>query len=130
MQQNFRQPKAAKFKQAKSAKVDANERLRPLRDQIVVKLVDVDRHNGLIVVHNGRKCIRGVLVAAGPGRRPIRRYRNERGEVNAIGELPGLVPMELQVGDEIELSPARYTEITIGGEPHLLAKEGDVLGVL
>lgn len=119
-----------KFKQAKSARVEETETLRPLRDQIVVKVIEVDRYGGLVVIHNGRKCIRGQVVAAGPGRRPIKRYRNERGEVNAIGEMPGKIPMELKVGETVELSPARYMELQIGGEPHLLAKEQDVLGVL
>ncbi len=119
-----------KFKQAKSAAIAGSKTLRMLRDQILVKPLEVDRHSGLVVIDNGRKCIRASVVAAGPGRRPIRRYRNEQGEVNAIGELPGLIPTELKVGDEIELSPARYMEIKVGGELHLLAKESDVLGVV
>jgi co-chaperonin GroES (HSP10) len=119
-----------KFKQAKSAAIAGNETLRMLRDQILVKPLEVDRHSGLVLIDGGRKCIRAKVVAAGPGKRPIRRYRNELGEVNAIGELPGLIPTELRVGDEIELSPSRYMEIRVGGELHLMAKECDVLGVV
>ncbi len=101
-----------------------------LRDQILVKPIDADRYSGLVVISSARKCIRGTVIAAGPGAFRIKRYRNERGEVCAIARKPGLIPMQLKVGDEVELSPARYMEIRVGGEPHLLAKEADVLGVI
>lgn len=119
-----------KFNQAKSESFAADEKLRMLRDQILVKPIAVDRHSGLVVIDRGRKCIRGTVVAAGPGCRPIKRYRNDQGEVHMVGELPGLIPMEVRLGEVVELSPARYMEVKIGGEVHYIAKECDVAGVI
>lgn len=116
--------------QAKTAAFEPQERLRPLRDQVVLRAIDADRHSGLVVIDKSRKALRGEVVAVGPGAYRKKYWLNEQGERCKVGELPGREPTELKVGQTVELLAIRPLELQIGGEPHYLCKEGDIAGVL
>ncbi len=70
---------------------------RPLLDRVLVKP------------------IRGVVVAAGPGKR------------NAAGKI---LEMGVSTGDTVVYGKWSGTEVKIDGEDHIILSEGDILGVV
>jgi co-chaperonin GroES (HSP10) len=119
-----------KFKQAKTAAVAVTETVRPLRDRVLVRPIEVDRHHGLQVVDASRKAIRAEVIAVGPGDYRKKYWLNSQGERCKVGELPGRVPTEVRPGHVVELLAARFMELTIGGERHLMCTEGDIAGIV
>lgn len=120
----------AKFKQARDAAVSATEIIRPLRDRVLVRPLNVDRHNGLCMPSNGREPIRAEVVAVGPGDYRKKYWLNKSGERCKVGELPGRVSTEVKPGHVVELVAARFLELTVGGVRHLMCTESDIAGII
>ena len=109
----------------------AGTRLRPLRDQIVVRPLEWEPSKLIVIAGNKRKPLRGVVVFAGPGERVKRRWKNHDGQVHKIGETGQVIPTEVKPGDVVELGGLEidgyaFQQITIGHEVHLLCQEKDV----
>ena len=75
--------------------------------------------------------IRGQVAAVGPGGWQKRYYLNEKGERYKVGETGRKQPMDLQVGDVVdvgglEIRGYSFMEIMIGYERFIMCQEADV----
>lgn len=112
--------------------------LRPLRDQIVVKPLDWTPSKTITVAGSTLKTLRGTVVAVGPGAY-LRHYCHRnlpdgRRERWAVKETNRRVPMELRIGDIVELGGLEnggyaFQEVVIGTEKHVICQQQDVVGV-
>lgn len=94
--------------------------IRPLADRVVIEPVEEEEvtfAGGKLVLPETakEKPQKGVIVAAGPGR------KDEDGEV---------IAMEVAVGDQVLYAKYAGTEIKIDGKKFLILKESDVLAVV
>jgi chaperonin GroES len=92
--------------------------IRPLYDRIVVKREDdkEEKIGGLFIPDTAKeKPQRAKVVAVGKGK------RLEDGK---------LVPLDVQVGDEILFGKYSGSEIKIDGEELLIMREDEVLGII
>lgn len=95
-------------------------RLHLLDDQILIRRTPPDEQTagGVLVPERDRPVpLRGTVLAVGPGRQP----RCGCGVA---------VPPTVQPGDEVLHARYAGTEIAVDGEPCLVLREADVLGVL
>jgi chaperonin GroES len=85
--------------------------LKPLGDRLIVEVTV----SGIVLPDTAKeKPQRGRVLAVGKG-------HYEDGQ---------LIPVDLQVGDEIVYSKYGGTEVKIGGEEYLILRESDVLAKL
>jgi chaperonin GroES len=94
--------------------------IRPLADRVVIEPVEEEEvtfAGGKLVLPETakEKPQKGVIVAAGPGR------KDEDGAV---------IAMEVAVGDQVLYAKYAGTEIKIDGKKFLILKESDVLAVV
>jgi len=88
--------------------------LKPLHDRIIVEVLEEEQTtaSGIVLPDTAKeKPQRGRVLAAGPG-------RWEDGK---------LIPLDIEVGDEIVFSKYGGTEIKDAGEDYLILRESDVL---
>lgn len=117
--------------------------LRPLRDQIVVKPLDWKPSKTIEIAGNKRKTLCGIVTAVGPGAY-LRHYYyrtlpDGRRERYAVKETDKRVPIQVKVGDRVELGGLSdedgdydgyaFQEIVIGTEKHVICQEKDVVGI-
>ena len=91
--------------------------LRPLNNHLVVEPTEQEEQTalGIILPETAKeKPQKGVVIAAGPGR------RMENGERQA---------MEVQVGDSVLYAKYGGTEVKVGDAEYLILREEDVLAV-
>jgi len=89
--------------------------LQPLGDRLIVEVLEEEETtiSGIVLPDTAReKPQRGRVLAVGPG------DRNDKGD---------LVPMDVEVGDEIIFSKYGGTEVRVGAEDLLILRETDVL---
>jgi co-chaperonin GroES (HSP10) len=108
------------------------ETLRPLRDQIIVKVLPLKLSDVVIAEWKG-SAVRGTVVAAGPGRYPNRYAtgRKDGKDYRIMRESAHFRPTEVKVGDVVELGGLDiggylFTRLQINGEEHILCSEQDV----
>ncbi len=109
--------------------VRADDTIRPLRDNIVLKPLDWDASKTVIAIRDGRP-VRGQVVAAGPGSYR-KRYSKDRSKVY---DTDVFVPTEVKIGDIVELGGLNvydgrgyvFTEIMWGNELCIQCSEQDV----
>lgn len=109
----------------------AGTKLRPLRDQIIVKAIEWRPSAVIHLAGNERRPMRGEVVAVGPGQRVKRYWRNAKGEKCKVGETGQVIPTEVRPGDIVELGGLeldgyRFPQLTIGSEVHVIAQEQDI----
>lgn len=112
----------------------AGAKLRLLRDRLLVKPLEWQPSTLLEVIHDA-KPLRGVVVAMGPGYRQKKWQYNSSGERTRMGETGRVIPMEVKVGDTVELGGLEhrgydFPQILIGNELHIICQEQDVCGVV
>jgi chaperonin GroES len=93
-------------------------KFRPLHDRVVACRIDAEPKtaSGIIIPDTAKeKPQQGEVIAVGPG------GRDETGKV---------VPIDVQVGDQILFGKWSGTEVRIDGVEYLIMKESDVMGVL
>jgi len=106
-------------------------KLRPLRDQIILKPLPWRPSAIIEVAGNQRRTLRGEVVAIGPGRRVLQYWKNGRGERVMMGESGQVIPTEVRPGDVVEIGGLEIdgykfpTEI-IEGVEHVICSERDV----
>ena len=91
--------------------------LKPIQDRIVVKRLDAKSQTdaGLFIPETAQeKPCEGTVVAVGTG------------QVLPDGTVK---PLEVQPGDHVIFSNYTGTEIEIEGEPHLVLRENELIGV-
>jgi chaperonin GroES len=92
--------------------------LRPLYDRVVLKRDDRQRHSpgGILIPDTaGEKPTEGQVIAVG------------RGKILDNGKVR---PMDLKVGDRVLFGKYSGTEVKLGGEELIVAREEDVMAVL
>jgi co-chaperonin GroES (HSP10) len=109
----------------------AGTKLRPLRDQIVVKPLPWKPSKIIEIAGDKRKPLRGVVTAVGPGCYP-RLYNKDRSKT---WDSKQFRPCDVKVGDVVELGGLEidgylFPRIVIGTETHVLCREADVAIVL
>ncbi len=89
----------------------------PIRDQIVVTIVTAKKQEGLIIRPETveEKLVTGKVIRVGSGR------------VTMNG---AIVPLDIQVGDEVKFNKNLATEVTHGGETVFVLREDNVTCVL
>jgi chaperonin GroES len=95
-----------------------NMSFRPLHDRVVLRRLEGEEKTkgGIIIPDTAKeKPQEAEVVAVGPG------ARDEQGKLR---------PIDLKVGDRVLFGKWSGTEVKIGGEDLLIAKESDVLGVV
>ncbi len=93
-------------------------KFRPLHDRVLVRRADEDEKTagGIIIPDTAQeKPMEGIVLAIGPG------ARDEQGK---------LVPMDVQVGDQVLFGKWSGNEVTIDGEELSIMKESDIMGVI
>ena len=91
---------------------------RPLHDRVVLRRLEGEEKTkgGIIIPDTAKeKPQEAEVVAVGPG------ARDEQGKLR---------PLDVEVGDRVLFGKWSGTEVKIGGEDLLIAKESDVLGVV
>ena len=91
--------------------------LKPLGDRIIVEVLEEEQVtlSGIVLPDTAKeKPQRGKVLAVGKG-------RYEDGQ---------LIPLDLEVGDEIVFSKYGGTEVKVAGEEYLILRESDVLAKL
>lgn len=107
------------------------ERIRPLRDQIVVKPMEWNPSRTIQIAGNTRRTLRGTVVAVGPGCYP-KRYNRDRSKT---WDSKAFQRTEVKVGDVVELGGLEidgysFPQVLIGNELHVICREADVAGVV
>ena len=91
-------------------------KIRPLRDNIIIKPIEETTSKGGIVIPKTatEKPMEGLVVAVGPGKR-------------VDGQI-----VEPQVKEKDRVLYGKYagTEVKIDGEEHIIMREEDVMGVV
>lgn len=109
--------------------VRADENIRPLRDNIVLKPLDWDASQVILAVRTGRP-VRGQVIAAGPGCYP-KIHAKDRSSFRYSDVFR---PTEVEVGDVVELGGLNaydgrgyvFTEIVWGNDLCIQCSEQDV----
>ena len=123
----------------------AGTKLRPLRDQMFLKPLDLSLTppgSKVLALHRG-KTVRGEVIAIGPGRNARRRVQRrhvdrqgrESFETYKIVELDHFVPTVVKVGDIVdigglEMGGYAFPLILIGLDPIIICQEADVTGIV
>jgi chaperonin GroES len=88
--------------------------LKPLGDRVIVEVLDEEETtiSGIVLPDTAKeKPQRGSVLEVGPGR-----YEDGK-----------LVPLDLEVGDEIVYSKYGGTEVKVGVDEYLILRESDIL---
>ncbi len=102
--------------------IGAGERVRPLRDRIVVKQLPWRPSKIVEIVDRERLALRGEVVAVGPGTYPWK-YNADRSKRWLS---PHFVPTQVKVGDIVQLEGYAYPTVSINHETHFICQEQDV----
>jgi co-chaperonin GroES (HSP10) len=110
--------------------VQKHEKIRPLRDQIVVEPLPV---NETIIV-TGFRPVRGKVLAVGPGIYP-KRYDGRKGQRTKSWDSKAFRPCDVKVGDIVELGGFEiegYLHMTVrwGKTDVIICREEDVAGIV
>jgi chaperonin GroES len=102
------------------AKKDSKLNIRPLGDRVVIQAVEEDEvtfAGGKLVLPETakEKPQKGVILAAGAGR------KDDSGK---------LVPMDVEVGQNVLYAKYAGTEIKVDGVKYLILKETDILAIV
>ena len=105
-------------------------KLRPLRDQIIVKPLAWEPSKTIQIAGDTRKPLRGTVVAVGPGCYP-KRYNRDRSKT---WDSKAFRRTEVKVGDMVELGGLelggyRFQQVVMDNELHVICREEDVTGV-
>ena len=93
------------------------EKLRPLRDRILVKRIKAEERSkgGILLPETAReRPTEGIAVAVGDGK---------------LLDNGAIHPLAVKAGDRILFGKYSGTEIKVEGEELLIVAEGDVLGI-
>ena len=93
-------------------------KLKPLNDRVLVKRLESEEKTagGLYIPDTAKeKPSRGVVVAAGPGKRA------DDGK---------LMEMSVKAGDTVLFSKYAGTEVKLDGDDHLVMREDDILAII
>lgn len=109
--------------------VRANERIRPLRDQIIVEPLNWEPSRLIEVAYAG-KPLRGKVLTVGPGCYP-KRYDGPKGKRSKTWDAKCFRPCDVQIGDIVELGGLEiggylFQTIRWGRKEVVICREEDV----
>lgn len=121
----------------------AGTAFRPMRDQLVVKVLPWQPSAVIELAGDKKAPMRGVVAFAGRGHYPLRYkevHDDKTGKINRTKswESKAFQPCDVKVGDLVEFGALDtdgdmfnydYQEIMIGNEVHIVCREADVCGV-
>jgi len=109
--------------------IGPSERIRPLRDNLVLEPMEWDASAIIIAIRYGRP-VRGRVIAAGPGayRKIWAKDRSKYWDTETF------VPTEVKVGDVVELGGLNvfdgagyaFPPVMVNGQKHIIVSEKDV----
>lgn len=113
--------------------VRADQRIRPLRDHIVVEPLEYAPSTVVEVVYGGRP-LRGRVLATGPGCFP-KRYDGPKGNRTKSWDSKAFRPCDVKVGDVVELGGIEiegylHPRVRWGDKDVVVCREEDVAGVI
>lgn len=113
--------------------VASNERVRPLRDYLLIEPLAWHPSKILEVCYHG-KPLRGIVRAVGPGRYPIK-YNGPKGRRTKSWESKHFLPCDVKVGDIVELGGLElrgylFTTLWVDGVEMVMCREADVAIVI
>lgn len=105
----------------------AGERIRPLRDQLLVEPLDWQPSALIQVAGDERRPMRGIVRAAGPGCYP-KIYNKDRSK---CWDSKVFRPTQVKVGDTVELGGIEidgydFPQVMVDSRMHILCREEDV----
>lgn len=109
--------------------VGEHERIRPLRDVIIIEPMEMDHGTSLAIAYQG-KPLRGKVLAVGPGTYP-RKYDGPKGRRSKSWLSKQFRPCDVQVGDTVDLGGQEiggylFQTIRWGQKEVLICREADV----
>jgi hypothetical protein len=115
--------------------ITAGETLRPLRDQLIVRVIPPKWSTGLAIEYRG-EALRGEIIAAGPGLHPNvhRRGKKDGKDYHTVRRSGVFRPTEVKPGDIVELGGAEiggylWQRVNYRGAECIICREQDVAGV-
>jgi len=111
--------------------IPTTQRIRPLRDYIVVRPLEWEPSRTIQIAGNTRRTLRGTVTAVGPGCYP-KRYNRDRSKT---WDSKAFRRTQVRVNDVVELGGLEidgysFPQILIGNELHVICREEDVCGVV
>jgi co-chaperonin GroES (HSP10) len=109
----------------------AGERLRMLRDHLLVEVLPWTPSSTIEVIDDTRKPLRGIVVAKGPGCYP-KRYNKDRSKT---WDSKAFRPTDVNLGDQVELGGLEidgyaFQRLMVNGKDCVLCREEDVAGIV
>jgi co-chaperonin GroES (HSP10) len=109
--------------------VSADERIRPLRDQIILEPLEW-QPSKIIAVAYGGKPLRGRVLAIGPGVHP-RKYDGPKGKRTKSWLSKSFRPCDVKIGDIVELGGLElrgylFPTVWWGQKEVVICREADV----
>ena len=116
--------------------IERGQKLRPLRDVIILKPLDFVPSETIPTIRKGRP-VRGLVKAIGPGHHPWKYKLNAEGQKASMTRSSHYQPTDVKEGDIVELGGLNiydgqgysFQEVMMDGELHLICREADVCGV-
>lgn len=113
--------------------IGPHERLRPIRDGILLEPLDWNPSHVIELVRFGRP-LRGVVKAVGPGAYQKIYLKNAEGQRCGYKDTMIFTPTDVKPGDVVELGGLstfdgagyQFQDVMIDGKTHLLCTEKDV----
>lgn len=111
----------------------AHEKIRPLRDWMVIEPLPV-AHSSILVVLEDMKPTRGLVKAIGPGCYPKKYDHPDKHKRTKMWDSKHFLPTQIKVGDIVDLGGREikgyaFQSFLWGDKPHLMCREPDVCGV-
>ena len=130
--------RSGELSHASSTYVRSDEKIRCLRDQIVVEPLPVE-HSKLLAVVEHTKPLRGIVKAVGPGHYPMCYDHPDKHRRTKMWRSTTFQPTQVKVGDIVELGGIRengrimgyaFPQILWGDKVHVIAREADVSAIV
>ncbi len=112
--------------------VEANTKIRPLRDQIILEPLPWPFSDTIQVVYTGRP-LRGKVKAIGPGVYP-KKYNGPKGVRTKSWDSKAFRPCDVKVGDVVQVGGLGidgylFQTFRWGNKEHVICSERDVTGI-
>ncbi len=92
--------------------------IQPLYDRVLIQRVESDEKtkSGIIIPDSAKeKPLEGIVRAAGQGK---------------VSDSGDTIPLQVSEGDKVLFGKYSGTEVTIGGEEHLILREDELLAII
>lgn len=127
--------RSAELSHESATYVRADQKIRCLRDQIIVEPIPVV-HSTVLEVVAEWKPVRGIVRAVGPGHYPKIYNHPDKHVRTSVRDSKYLQPTEVKVGDIVELGSPQggrgysFQQFQWGDRMHIICSERDVSGIV